>query len=141
MKRVNGSWSEGARVQAHEPGGMSSAAALCALGDAAYFFYVDKNEHIRVAILRWEHVESNRPSIEDYGIADHRTKGCLSATVWKNQIYVTYCMMIPYGTPLVARYDVESRTLWIVHQVSGYCPSFDPSIGARDNELHLTFTG
>jgi hypothetical protein len=138
MKFNQGQWADCHRVQAHEPS--VGPAAACALGDAIYYFYADKEFQIRVAIVRLREVERGVASIEDYGLAPFEARGGISATVWKDQIYIAYSTVNPEKKPCIDRYDVGKNRLVSVKVFNDEsCPANDPALGVRGGDLHITY--
>jgi len=137
MKLSNNDGGKRHRMQAHRPS--AGPAGACALGDAIYYFYADSSYRIRVAVIRWEHVHGNRDSIEDYDLAPFETRGGISATVRKGQIYIAYATIEPDQKPCIDRYDVNKRCLVSVNVFNDeYCDSGDPALGVLDGRLYIT---
>ena len=61
--------------------------------------------------MNWDQVAYDQPSFEDYGLGVYETRGGISATVWKDQIYIAYSTVDPDRKPCIDRYVINQQRL------------------------------
>ncbi|SCV58782.1 uncharacterized protein FFB14_15826 [Fusarium fujikuroi] len=134
----HGSWMDGCALNL--PAGKQTP-TLCAYRGSLYILYTDREERLRVAVLRSRHLIIPSADIEDYGLDPHLTRWPPAAAVWNDTIYVAYGAIQDSennGRIYICSLDVDNRSLRELHMPEAWTVG-GVSLNSNSDRLLLVY--